>query len=298
MPANRLTATTLALLLLPPLLWAGNFIAGRAISDSVAPVCLSLIRWSIAAVCLLPFALKPLLRDWRMYLAYRWYVLGTAISGVALFNVLVYWGLQTTTATNGIILNAFIPFLVALLGHLFYRQHLSAMQLLGMLISFAGVLIVVSHGKLLTLLTLAVAPGDLMILVAILCWALYTVWLKAIPAHIHRAGLMLCQVMIALVFLLPLAIWEAQTTVSDLHQTQTWWILAYIGIFPSVIALLAYSKAVTLVGPVRTSLFIHAMPVFGALLSTLVLHEAFHGYQLTGMLTIFTGIWLANRKTA
>ena len=298
MPANRLTATTLALLLLPPLLWAGNFIAGRAISDSVAPVCLSLIRWSIAAVCLLPFALKPLLRDWRMYLAYRWYVLGTAISGVALFNVLVYWGLQTTTATNGIILNAFIPFLVALLGHLFYRQHLSAMQLLGMLISFAGVLIVVSHGKLLTLLTLAVAPGDLMILVAILCWALYTVWLKAIPAHIHRAGLMLCQVMIALVFLLPLAIWEAQTTVSDLHQTQTWWILAYIGIFPSVIALLAYSKAVTLVGPVRTSLFIHAMPVFGSLLSTLVLHEKFHGYQLAGMLTIFTGIWLANRKTA
>lgn len=287
---------TLLLLLLPPLLWAGNFIAGRAISAAVPPVSLSLIRWSIAALCLLPFALKPFLQDRRHYLAYRWHILGTAITGVAAFNLLVYWGLHTTTATNGIILNSFIPFLVAIFGYLFYRQTLSAAQLLGMLVSLAGVLIVVSHGNLQILLTLAFAPGDLIIFLAMIFWALYTLWLKAIPAHINRTGLMLCQVLIALVFLVPLSVWESQTATIHLEDTHTRWILAYIGIFPSVIALLAYSKAVTLVGSVRASVFIHAMPIFGSILSTLLLHEVFQGYQLIGMLTIFSGIWLANKK--
>lgn len=287
---------TVGILLLPPLLWAGNFIAGRAISAAVPPVTLSLIRWSIAALCLLPFALKPFLSDRRHYLTYRGYILGTAVTGVAAFNLLVYWGLHTTTATNGIILNSFIPFLVAIFGYLFYRQTLSAHQLWGMLISLAGVLVVVSHGKLQRLLSLAFAPGDLIIFLAMIFWALYTLWLKAIPAHINRTGLMLCQVLIALVLLIPLAAWESQTAAIQLQETRTLWILAYIGIFPSVIALLAYSKAVTLVGSVRASVFIHAMPIFGSVLSTMLLHEVFQQYQLIGMVTIFTGIWLANRK--
>jgi len=292
----KLSWPTLLLLLLPPLLWAGNFIAGRAISAAVPPVTLSLIRWSIAALCLLPFALKPCLHDWRDYLGYRWYILGTALTGVAAFNLLVYWGLHTTTATNGIILNSFIPFLVALFGYLFYRQTLSIYQLLGMLVSLAGVLIVVAHGELQRLLSLAFAPGDLIIFLAMIFWALYTLWLKAIPAHINRTGLMLCQVLIALVLLIPLAAWESQTRVIQLQETHTLWILAYIGIFPSVIALLAYSQAVTLVGSVRASVFIHAMPIFGSILSTMLLQEVFQPYQLIGMVTIFTGIWLANRK--
>lgn len=285
----------LLLLLLPPLLWAGNFIAGRAINAAVPPVTLSLIRWSIAFLFLLPFALRPFLRDRVHYIAYRWHIFGTAITGVAAFNLLVYWGLHTTSATNGIILNSFIPFLVAIFGFLFYRQRLPSSQLIGLLVSLTGVLVVVSHGDLQVLLTLAFAKGDVIIFLAMVFWALYTLWVKEIPASINRSGLMLCQVMIALIFLLPLYLWESQATTVHLENPQTLWILAYIGIFPSVIALLAYSKAVSLVGSVRASVFIHAMPIFGSALSTLILREAFHLYQLLGMLTIFTGIWLANR---
>ena len=290
-----LTPYTLGLLLLPPLLWAGNFIAGRAVSHEVPPVALSLIRWGLAFLCLLPFAIKPFLRDRVHYLNYRWHVFGTAITGVAAFNLLVYRGLHTTSATNGIILNSFIPFLVAIFGFLFYRQRLPSSQLLGLLVSLTGVLIVVSHGDLQVLLTLAFAQGDVIIFLAMVFWALYTVWVKEIPASINRSGLMLCQVMIALIFLLPLTLWESQTTTVHLDNPQTLWILAYIGIFPSVIALLAYSRAVTLVGSVRASVFIHTMPIFGSALSTLLLRETFHLYQFLGMLTIFTGIWLANR---
>lgn len=288
---------TLVLLLLPPLLWAGNFIAGRAINTEVPPVMLSLIRWSIAAVCLLPFAISPFLKDWRSYRQYRWHVLGTAITGVATFNLLVYWGLHTTSATNGIILNSFIPFLVAIFGFLLYRHQLPGNQLVGLLVSLVGVLTVVSHGDWQILSSLAFAPGDLIIFLAMIFWALYTLWIKEIPANIHRTGLMLCQVFIALLLLAPLAAWESMTTSTHLQNANTLWILGYIGIFPSVIALLAYSKAVTIVGSVRASVFIHAMPIFGSILSTLLLHETFHLYQLLGMLTIFTGIWLANRTS-
>lgn len=294
-PAANLHWRLLVLLLLPPLLWAGNFIAGRAISAAVPPVTLSLIRWSIAFLCLLPFALGPFLKDRAHYYQYRWHILGTAITGVATFNLLVYWGLHTTSATNGIILNSFIPFLVAIFGFLFYQRKLPASQLAGLLVSLTGVLIVVSHGELQVLLTLAFAPGDVIIFLAMVFWALYTLWLKEIPAFINRTGLMLCQVIIALIFLLPLALWEQQFSTVNLENPQTLWILVYIGIFPSVIALLAYSKAVTLVGSVRASVFIHAMPIFGSLLSTLLLREAFHLYQFLGMLTIFSGIWLASR---
>ncbi|WP_019883337.1 MULTISPECIES: DMT family transporter [unclassified Methylophilus] len=294
--STKLDWRTLVLLLLPPLFWAGNFIAGRAVSADVPPVALSLIRWGLATLCLLPFALKPFLRDRAHYLAYRWHVLGTAVTGVATFNLLVYWGLHTTSATNGIILNSFIPFLVAIFGFLLYRQHLPGNQLLGLLVSLAGVLTVVSHGDLQVLLTLAFAPGDIIIFLAMICWALFTVWLKQIPATIDRSGLMLCQVLIALALLLPLYAWESQTTTTHIEHAQTIWTLLYIGIFPSVIAFLAYAKAVSLVGSVRASVFIHAMPIFGSLLSSLLLKEPFHGYQLLGMLTIFCGIWLANRQ--
>jgi len=295
--SSALDWRTLLLLLLPPLFWAGNFIAGRAVSSDVPPVALSLIRWGLATLCLLPFALKPFWRDRAHYLTYRWHVLGTAITGVTAFNLLVYWGLHTTSATNGIILNSFIPFLVAIFGFLFYRQQLPRRQLLGLLVSLSGVLTVVSHGDVLVLRTLAFAPGDIIIFLAMICWALFTLWLKQIPASIDRTGLMLCQVLIALAVLLPLYVWESHTSHAHLEQTQTLWALLYIGIFPSVIAFLAYAKAVTLVGSVRASVFIHAMPVFGSLLSSLLLKEAFHGYQLAGMLTIFSGIWLANSAT-
>lgn len=293
--SSSLRWSTLGLLLLPPLLWAGNFIAGRAVSASVPPVTLSLIRWGIAILCLLPFAIRPFLRDRQHYWTYRWHVLGTAITGVATFNLLVYWGLHSTSATNGIILNSFIPFLVAIFGFLFYRQTLPPSQVVGLLVSLAGVLTVVSHGDLQVLMTLAFAPGDVIIFLAMICWVLYTLWLKEIPASINRTGLMLCQVLLALLFLFPLYAWESQHIPVNIESAATLWALLYIGIFPSVIAFLAYSRAVSLVGSVRASVFIHAMPIFGSLLSTLLLQETFHGYQFVGMLTIFIGIWLANR---
>lgn len=290
------TAGLLLLLTLPPLFWAGNFIVGRAMRGVVPPVTLSFLRWAIALALLLPFAWPALRRDWRRYWANRWRVLGVSVVGVAAFNTLVYTGLQTTTATNGILLNAFIPILIVLLGALLYRQPIGLLQALGMAVSFAGVLTIITHGQWQRLTALAFGGGDVIVFSAMVCWAVYTLWLRAIPAEIDRLGLLAVQMALALLVLAPLYAWE---WAGGARVVWTWPSLAallYVGIFPSVLAYLFYNWGVARVGAARAGLFIHLMPLFGALLSVLLLGEQLHGYHAVGMAAILGGIVLSTRR--
>lgn len=294
-PAKPLDLPGLVILLLPPFFWAGNFIVGRAMRDTVPPLALSFDRWLVAFFCLLPFAWCACRQDWRRYWQCRWHVLGVSLTGVAAFNVLVYFGLQSTSAANGMLLNSFIPLLIAGIGTVLYRQRLSSNQLWGILISFAGVLVIVSHGDWRALVSLRFSKGDAIIFLATVCWAFYTLWLKEIPADIDRRGLMLVQIVIALLFLLPLLLWEQSAGRQAIWNTQSLLAVAYIGIFPSVLAFMLYGAGIARVGAARASLFIHMIPVFGAILSLLLLHEPLHGYQFLGMGAIFLGVGCANR---
>lgn len=284
------------MLALPPLFWAGNFIVGRAMRDTVPPMALSFYRWLIALVCLLPFAWPAFKRDARHYWRVRWILLGVSLTGVAAFNVLVYIGLQSTSAANGMLLNSFIPLLIAALGALLYSERLTLGQWSGMLLSLCGVVIIVSHGSWQALVSLSVARGDLIVFIATVCWAFYTLWLRQIPAAIDRRGLMLAQILIGLVALLPLYVWEwlqGNVAAWNMHSLLA---VGYVGIFPSVVAFMLYGAGVMRVGAARAGLFIHLIPLFGALLSVVVLREALHLYQLVGMLAILSGVVWVNRK--
>lgn len=284
------------MLALPPLFWAGNFIVGRAMRDTIPPMALSFYRWLIALVCLLPFAWPAFKRDAGHYWRVRWTLLGVSLTGVAAFNVLVYIGLQSTSAANGMLLNSFIPLLIAALGALLYRERLTLGQWSGMLLSLCGVAIIVSHGSWQALVSLSVARGDLIVFIATVCWAFYTLWLRQIPAAIDRCGLMLAQILIGLVALLPLFVWEwlqGNVAAWNMHSLLA---VGYVGIFPSVVAFMLYGAGVMRVGAARAGLFIHLIPLFGALLSVVVLREALHLYQLVGMLAILSGVVWVNRK--
>ncbi len=288
----------LVILLLPPLFWAGNFIVGRAMRDTVPPMALSFDRWLIAFFCLLPFAWRACRRDWPRYWQCRWHVLGVSLTGVTAFNVLVYIGLQSTSAANGMLLNSFIPLLIAGIATVLYRQRISSNQLWGIVISFAGVLVIVSHGDWQSLISLSFSKGDALIFLATVCWAFYTLWLKEIPADINRRGLMLVQIVITLLFLLPLLLWEQSAGRHPSWNMQSLLAIGYIGVFPSVLAFMLYGAGITRVGAARASLFIHLIPVFGAVLSLVLLHEPLHGYQFLGMTAIFLGVSCANRSVA
>lgn len=286
----------LPFLVLPPLFWAGNFVVGKAIHEAVPPFALSFMRWVLAFGVLLPFAWRFVRRDAMLYRAHWRRILATAIVGVASFNTLIYKGLHHTTTTNALLLNSCIPVLIVLFGALFYGQKLRGVQMGGLAISLVGVLSIILAGDLGRLWALSFNSGDLWVFLAMVCWAFYTLWSKFLPPEINRLGLTLLQMLLAIVVLLPLFLWEFLGGQVPVFTQQSVLGLAYIGVFPSVLAYLLYALAVQKVGAVRAGLFIHLMPVFGVLLSVGILGEEFQYYHGFGIGLIGVGLLLSNRN--
>lgn len=293
-PGQRRTLwITLCLLALPPLFWAGNFIVGRSVRGDIPPLTLSFDRWLIASLVLLPFTYRTLHREWRLYWQYRVRILIAAVTGVAAFNSLIYLGLQTTTASNALILNSFIPLLIMLFGSLFFKLKLAAKQWLGMAISFAGVLSIISRGDWSVLSSLSFSQGDMIVFLAMVCWAIYTLVIQRMPKEINRIGLMSVQMFLGLLVVAPFYAWEAHSGAVPNWNSHTLLALAYVGIVPSVLAYLLYTAGVERLGPAKAGLSIHLIPVFGVLLSIALLGESLHLYQISGMALIFIGILLS-----
>lgn len=291
LPAN------LAVFVTPPLLWAGNMIVARAIRGDIPPLTLAFGRWVVSFLILLPFAWALMRRDRLRYRQHYRLIIGTALTGIAAFNTFVYIGLHSTTSTNALLLNSCIPVLIMLLGAVFYRQRLNRRQILGLALSLAGVAVIILRGSRHNLLALHFAAGDMWVFAATMCWAVYTLWMKNLPADIHRTGLTAVQILIGLVALLPFFVWETASGAPVAWQPAALLGLAYVGIFPSVIAYLCYTAAIARFGAVRAGLSIHLMPVFGTLLAFLLLDEQLHAYHGFGIAAIFGGILLSSRST-
>ncbi|WP_444455606.1 DMT family transporter [Rhodobacter capsulatus] len=285
-----------AVLALPPLFWAGNFIVARASRGEWPPVALSFGRWSIALLALLPFAWPYVRRDFPLYRRYFFRILLLTLPGVAAFNSLVYWGLQTSTATNGMLLNSTIPLLIMALGAIFWGQRLSLWAILGLIVSTGGVAVVILQGSWERAAALNFERGDLIIFAAMVAWALYTMGLKLFPPEVNRIGLLAVQIALALPILAPFLAFEIASGRVPVWTPASIAALVYIGIVPSVLAYLFYTKAVEMAGPARAGQFIHLLPVYGAILSAALLHEPLHLYHAAGFGLILTGIVLAARK--
>ncbi|RQW64335.1 DMT family transporter [Vibrio viridaestus] len=289
-PPFKERAILFFLLTLPPLFWAGNFIIGRSVRGEIPPLTLSFYRWIIALVILLPFAYRSIRRDAPVYWENRWLILLTSVTGISAFNSLIYYGLQFTSANNGIILNSFIPLLISLICWVVFHQKLGIKSWIGMGISFTGVITIVSHGQLATIYNMSFNHGDLIIFVAMVCWAIYTLGLKHLPKNVNRLGLTSVQMAIGMLILIPFYWTEVSLGEVPVWNTHSILSLAYIGVVPSVLAYLLYTTAVERMGPSKAGLSIHLLPVFGVILSMLFLGESLHWFQATGMVLIFIGI--------
>lgn len=292
------TASHLAvvLLVLTALFWSGNYVVARAAHASMPPMTLSLGRWVLAVCLLAPWAWPRLQRNWAALRAILPRVGLLALLGIAGFNSLVYTGLQTSPATHGVLLNSFIPVLIILLGGIFWRQPLRFSQVLGVVVSFVGVLTIVSQAHWQRLLALDLGVGDWYLMAAVLCWAVYTLLLKAVPAAVDRLALTWLAMLLGMLMVVPLAILEWQAGHWPEMSLANGAALLYVGIFPSVLAYLFYNYGVAKLGPVVAGSFIHLMPLFGSLLAVIFLGEIFAYYHVVGMVLIFSGVLLSNRS--
>ncbi|MBB5191809.1 drug/metabolite transporter (DMT)-like permease [Silvimonas terrae] len=279
---------------LAALFWAGNFVAGRFLHGQLSPLTISFGRWLVALLCLAPVVLPrwrttlPQLRPhWRAIV-----VLGLA--GIALCNTLIYRGVTQTSATNAVMLSAFIPMGVLLGGHLFCGLRMTVAQTMGTALSFCGVAFILTRGQPAALLQLTLNPGDLWILAAVVCWAAYTLKLRHIPASVDKPALLFAVIAAGALCLAPAVALEWSLRGLPHITPQSGGVLLFLGVFPSVLSYQFYNVAVGGLGGARASSFMHLIPPFGTIMSLALLGEQLHWWHVAGLAVILAGVAVAN----
>jgi len=275
--------------------WAGNFILGRAFHSEIPPVALAFWRWVGAAMLVTLPALPHLRRDRRALLQNWPAILLLSTLGIAAFNTLAYSGLQYTEAINAFLLQSLMPVLIVLLSFLIFREKVSRLQCVGILVSLCGAVTIIARGEAETLLSLSVNRGDLLVFTAMACYAGYTVMLRKRP-HVHPLAFIATTFWLGSLIVFPIYLWETLTVATLELKPTTMLVIGYVMVFPSIVSYLCYNRGVELVGANRAGLFIHLMPVFGSTMAVLFLGEVFRWYHGLGILLIGAGIYLATRK--
>lgn len=284
------------LLIIAPLIWAGNTIAGKLATDAIAPMTLTLLRWIVAVLVLLPFVLPGLYRDWAAVRSKLLLLFACGCFGFAGFNMLYYKSLHYTTAINVALLQATIPILILLINWLIYRQRMGGAQLLGVVMAFVGVVLIITNGQVSALLTLSLNYGDLLMLAACLMYAAYSIGLRAKPS-IRWGSFIFVLAISALLTVLPFAAYEiAIESQVFVFSFKSLLLVIYVSIFASIISQIAYAKGVSIVGANRAGFAINLVPVFGALMAVLLLGEQFRWYHLASLVLVLGGIALSERS--
>jgi len=283
------------LLTLSPLFWAGNWIIGRGLHADIPPMAMTFFRWLFAIVILAPFAWRHVKRDWPILRTHWKFLVVRGAIGVGTHNSLAYLGLNYTTATNGVILNSFIPVMIVTMSWLFLREKLQPMQLVGVAISLAGVLTILSEGQLQTLLGFRLNIGDIFIILSMAMWSVYTIMLRWRPRGLNVISFLWVVGIIGNTCVLPL--WLGEMALGH-FIAWSWTNLAAllaVALCSSVLAYLFWNRGVEEVGANVAGLFVHLMPVFGIVLAWLFLNEELAPYHVMGIVLILSGIWLTSR---
>lgn len=280
------------LLLVTTLLWGGNAVAGKLAVGHVSPMTLVFFRWVMAVVILLPIGGRAFVEDWPIIRRHLFLLLVLGACGFSLFNVIFYAALNYTTAINVSIEQASMPILIIVANFLFFRLRIGWLQGLGVLLTIVGVALTASHGNPSQLLKLNLNFGDAIMLVAVVLYSGYSVGLRLKPA-LQWQSLMLALSIAALVVSVPFFVWEVASGTATFPDPAGWAITLYTALGASVISQLTYIRGIELIGANRAGLFINLVPIFGTLLSILILGEEFHVYHAIALALVFGGIWLA-----
>jgi len=306
----KLSLRLLILLTVPPLMWAGNAVVGRAMSGHVPPMTLNALRWALAALLLLPFAWRALTPISRITQRWR-YLLALGLFGVGMYNALQYLALVTSTPLNVTLVAASMPVWMLAVGALFFGERPRLNQLAGAALSLLGVAVVIGRGSWQSLLSVQFVPGDMYILLAAIGWAFYSWLLARPPAHMQGdqrpradegwdwAGLLLVQALFGL-----LAAGSFSAVEQAMGAAPIRWSLPviggllYVSLGASIAAYRCWGLGVAEGGPALAAFFGNLTPLFAALLSGLLLDESPQPYHALAFALIVGGIAVSMRGGA
>ena len=294
---NWLANQPYLLLSITALCWAGNAIVGRMAAGHIAPVTLSFLRWSFAFLIILPFAWRHLVRDWDAIRGRLGIMIVLSITGIGAFNTLQYWALEHTQALNTLLLQSAAPLVVAVWSLALLGVRLTLAQAAGVLLSMAGVLVILMHGDLTKLSNIEFNRGDLIFIVALVIFGLYSVLSLKRP-DIHALSFVAFTFGAGAACLIPLFIWELFTRPLMQIDTANLLTLFYVALFPSTLAYLCFNRGVQLIGANRAAPFFHVVPVFGTVMSIAFLGEHPQAFHFIGFALVLTGVFVASRKAS
>ncbi|WP_377840812.1 DMT family transporter [Bosea sp. UC22_33] len=282
------------LMVLTTLIWGGNAVASRFAVGNISPMALTSFRW-IGVCLIMPFLLRRQIAAHLPQIRAHWlYIALLGITGFTAFNTLMYVAAYSTTAINIGILQGSIPIFVLLGAFVAYRIPIGAMQALGVTVTLLGVAVTASRGDVHVLANLRFVPGDLLMILACVFYAGYTVAVRSRPP---MPQLVFFTVAAAFACLISLPLLAVEIAMGRFHMPTPagWAILAFTVIGPSILSQLSFMRAIELIGPGRAGVFVNLVPVFAPILAVLLLGEPFGLYHAVALALVLGGIFIAER---
>ncbi len=289
--------TGIGLAILATFIWSGNFIVARAVHESFPPVSLNFFRWLLASVIIFPFAFRAFKKEWPAIRRSWHYLFWVALFGIALFNTFVYVGAHYTSAINlALIGTTSSPVMSVLFARIFLKERVGWLRVAGMFLCLAGVLYLLAKGDWNNLLSLQFGKGDLWVLLAAFCFAVYNTLVKKKPAAISPVSFLFTVFLLGSLMVLPFCIYELQQSSGILWNNQAIFSVIYLGLGASVICFLIWNIAISHLGAGRTALFGNLIPVFSSIGAVLLLDEKITVIHIISFILVVAGLILANLK--
>ena len=279
-------------LIIATLCWGGNAVAGKLAVGHISPMTLTFFRWLIAVVIIFAISMPQIKKDWPVVRKNLPILVFLGVMGYVVFNAALYTAVNYTTAINVTVEQVLIPMLIFVMNFVLFRMRVSLLQVVGFSLTFIGGLITAVHGDFQTLMTLTVNIGDAIMMIAVVGYAIYTVALRWRPV-INWRTMMAIPALVALIFSIPLVIWEYSTGRMIWPDQTGWTVAIYTALFASLVAQVLYIVGVEKIGANRAGLFINLVPVFGTLLSVAIIGEALQLFHVIALILALGGIAIA-----
>ena len=287
------------LLIFTTIFWSGNFIVGKAASlYQIPPFSLNFYRWFFAGLILFPFTFKELINKKNYIFKNIGFFIILGISSITIFNSIVYYSLYYTQVISGVLMISTIPVWIIFIASILNIEKTNAFQIIGVGLSLIGVIFIITKADLNLIKNLEFNKGDLSMIVAMFAWAVYSALLKKKKYEISQLALLQVVIILGLIFLIPIYFIEMNLGHLIVLELPFYLTLSYVVIFPGLLAFFFWIKGISIIGANRAGVFLHLMPIFGAIMAMIIFDEKFMYYHLLGAIFILAGITLSNKKNA
>ena len=280
------------------LFWAGNFIVGKTASiNEIPPISLNFYRWLVAWLILLPFTFRELIKKKNYILNNIGFFIVLGITAVTIFNSALFYSLKFTQVISGVLMISTVPVMIIFISSLLKIEKTNFFQIIGVGFSLTGVLFIITKADIGLLKNLDFNRGDLIMIIAMLSWATYSALLKKKKYELSQISLLQVVISFGVIFLIPLYFIDMNMGNSIKLEKPFFLTLTYVVLFPGLASFFFWIKGVALIGANRSGVFLHLMPIFGAVMAMIIFDEKFMFYHLLGAVFILMGIILSNRKS-